>query len=53
MCFYSIKLLTHILTRPPQMATSIQWLSLGGNQREYSSKPLKYSIVKRVLVFKR
>ena len=25
----------------------------GGTQREYSSKPLKHSIVKRILVFKR
>ena len=24
-----------------------------GTQREYSSKPLKYSIVKRILIFKR
>ena len=27
--------------------------SIRGGQREYSSKPLKYSIVKRILVFKR
>ena len=26
---------------------------LRGTQREYSSKPLKHSIVKRILVFKR
>ena len=25
----------------------------GGTQREYSSKPFKYSIVKRIFVFKR
>ena len=29
------------------------WSPLRGTQREYSSKPLKHSIVKRVLVFKR
>ena len=28
-------------------------LSTGGTQREYSSKLLKHSIVKRILVFKR
>ena len=26
---------------------------IGGTQREYSSKPLKHSIVERILVFKR
>ena len=30
------------------------WLALTrGTQREYSSKPLKHRIVKRILVFKR
>ena len=28
-------------------------IELRGTQREYSSKPLKHSIVKRILVFKR
>ena len=28
-------------------------ISITGSQREYSSKPLKHSIVKRILVFKR
>ena len=28
-------------------------MNLRGTQREYSSKPLKHSIVKRILVFKR
>ena len=28
-------------------------ISTRGTQREYSSKPLKHSIVKRILVFKR
>ena len=39
MCFYSIQLLTHILTRPPQMATSIQRLSL--RNRGEKKKTLK------------
>ena len=28
------------------------WLTLRGTQREYSSKPLKHSIVKRILVYR-
>ena len=31
----------------------LKFYMLRGTQREYSSKPLKHSIVKRVLVFKR
>ena len=31
----------------------IDHMIVQGTQREYSSKPLKYSIVKRILVFKR
>ena len=29
------------------------WLTVRGTQREYSSKPLKHSIVERILVFER
>ena len=29
------------------------WSSYRGTQRQYSSKPLKHSIVKRILVFER
>ena len=31
----------------------VLWYFLRGTQREYSSKPLKHSIVERILVLKR
>ena len=31
----------------------LMWPCVRGTQRQYSSKPLKHSIVKRILVFKR
>ena len=34
-----------------KMLLSYPWFR--GNQREYSSKPLKHSIVERILVFER
>ena len=41
----------------PQKCKSVlftfTWLNLRSTQREYSSKPFKHSIVKRILVFKR
>ena len=40
----------HILTR---LWRSRRWRRFRGTQREYSSKPLKHRIVKRILVFKR
>ena len=35
------------------MQITFMHLIFRGNQREYSSKPLKHGIVERILVFKR
>ena len=43
--------LTHIFSMIHSV--EIAFLSIRGTQREYSSKPLKHSIVERILVFKR
>ena len=50
-----IKLLTVIYRVLPVLHFSVlkDCNDIRGTQREYSSKPLKHSIVKRILVFKR
>ena len=50
-----IKLLTVIYRVLPVLHFSVSkdCNDIWGTQREYSSKPLKHSIVKRILVFKR
>ena len=50
-----IKLLTVIYRVLPILHFSVSkdCNDIRGTQREYSSKPLKHSIVKRILVFKR
>ena len=50
-----IKLLTVIYRVLPVLHFSVSkdCNDIRGTQREYSSKPLKHSIVKRILVFKR
>ena len=35
------------------LSNLMEWARNRGTQREYSSKPLKHSTVKRILVFKR
>ena len=39
--------------RSSNQVLDAQRVNFRGTQREYSSKPLRYSIVKRILVFKR
>ena len=47
--FLSVNDVTVCLMATPPRAITV---SVRGTQREYSSKPLKHSIVKRILVFK-
>ena len=41
------------LIRPMSVLTGFNCIAVRGTQREYSSKPLKHSIVERILVFER
>ena len=54
--FYVIQILQSLENRPSlRFSRTRDWKieNIRGTQREYSSKPLKHSIVKRILVFKR
>ena len=44
--------ITHACCLSMESHNFLMWLFIRGTQREYCSKPLKHSIVKRVLVFK-
>ena len=49
----SLGILRYRGVRPGKAVKTKRQLENRGTQREYSSKPLKHSIVERILVFKR